>query len=327
MIDRRMFLVGLATVASASLGAEAQPTRKNAKVGILAPSAGPLPMNEVFVQALQKLGWVKDQNLLMETRYMAGREAAAAPLLGELVGLGPDVLVVWATAAALAAKQGAGQIPVVFVATGDPLRLGLAANLAHPGGNMTGIAAVAEQEEYAKRLGLLKEVLPSIARVAVLVTSDGRALMEASRQTMMTAAQALKLELQEIHVETPGELPAAIRKAKAQGAQALYVWPSGLTFVVGKQLAELALANHLPSVHPFAESAGAGGLLSYSASLTEIARRAAWYVDKILRGARPGDLPIEQPTTFELVVNLRTARALCLTIPASVLLRADQVIE
>jgi putative ABC transport system substrate-binding protein len=144
---------------------------------------------------------------------------------------------------------------------------------------------------------------------------------------MTAAAKELKLELDEVVAETPAELEAAVRKAKDRGAQALYVWPSGLTFTFGKQLAELALANRLPSFHSFGEGAAAGGLLSYAPSLTDIARRGAVYVDKILRGARPGDLPVEQPARFELVINMKTAKALGLTIPPALLLRADQIIE
>ena len=198
---------------------------------------------------------------------------------------------------------------------------------AHPGGNVTGVPAIAGIEEFAKRLALLKEAVPSVVRVALLVAPDGRPLLEFSRRTMTAAAEALKVELSEVHVTTPDDLGTAIGTAKRQGAQALYVWPSGFTLSFGRQLSELALASRLPSIHPFAESAVSGGLLSYSASLTDIARRGAAYVDKILKGANPADLPVEQPTKFELVINLKTAKALDLTILPSLLLRADEVLQ
>jgi putative ABC transport system substrate-binding protein len=215
----------------------------------------------------------------------------------------------------------------VFLATGDPVSLGLVTSLSHPGGNLTGIPAIASSEEFAKRLALLKEVVPSAIRVALLVAPDGRVLWNLNHESMTAAARSLKLEIEEVFVQAPGDIESAVRKAKRQGAQALYVWPSGFTLRSGKQLSDAALAAGLPSVHPFSESAAAGGLFSYAASLTEIARHGAVYVDKILKGAKPADLPVEQPTKFELVVNVKTARALGLTIPQSVLVRADKIIQ
>ncbi len=280
-----------------------------------------------FEQSLQELGWIKGKNLNVEVRTAAGREGAVLNILSELAGLSPDVLVVWGTSGALAVKQVTSRIPVVFLATGDPVGLGLVSSLARPGGNLTGIAAIASSDEFAKRLELLKEAVPAVTRVALLVGPDGRALMNLSRPAMMAAASAVKLDLREVQVDTREGLPTVISKAKGQGAQALYIWPSGFMLGAGQLLSELALANRLPSIHPFSESARAGGLLSYAASLIEIARRGARYVDKILRGAKPSELPIEEPTTFELVINLKTAKALGLTIPQSLLTRADQVIE
>jgi putative ABC transport system substrate-binding protein len=197
--------------------------------------------------------------------------------------------------------------------------------VARPGGNLTGISFDAAVDTYAKGLQLLKEAVPALTRVALLLTSGPRT--EIGRQTMASAARELKLELHEVVMATPAELDVAVRKAKDQGAQGLYIWPSGLTLSSGKQLSALALANRLPSIHPFRESAVAGGLLSYAPSLTDIAGRGAVYVDKILRGARPADLPVEQPTKFELVINLKTAKALGLTIPQSLLVRADEIIH
>jgi ABC-type uncharacterized transport system substrate-binding protein len=277
--------------------------------------------------ALRGLGWVNGQNLAIEVRTPTGPEGTVDRAVAELVSLDANVLVVWGTVGALAAKQSTTRIPVVFLATGDPVSLGLVTSLAHPGGNLTGVPAIASSEEFPKRLALLKEAVPSIARVAVLVGPDGRTLWNLNRRPMIAAATALRLELMEALVDSQNDLEPTVRKAKRQGAQALYAWPSSLTLRAGKELSDVALTASLPSVHSFSESAVAGGLLSYAASLTDIARRGAAYVDKILKGAKPADLPVEQPTKFELVINLKTAKALGLTIPQSVLVRADRLIE
>jgi len=302
----------------------AQQAGKILTIGVLSP-ATPNPLDAAFERSLEALGWVKAQNIRIERRYSGGRPEALAPLAAELVHLGVDVLVAWSPAGALAAKRATSQLPVVFLAVGDPVAFGLVSSLARPGGNLTGVSFDAALETYPKGLQLLKEAVPALTRVALLAASDPRTAI--GRQTMTAAAKELKLELHEVVVATPAELEVAVRKAKDQGAQALYIWPSGLTFSFGKQLAELALANRLPSIHPFRDSAVAGGLLSYAPSLTDIADRGAVYVDRILRGARPADLPVEQPTKFELVINLKTAKTLGLKIPSALRARADQVIE
>jgi putative ABC transport system substrate-binding protein len=324
-MERRTFLALVPGLLAAPLAAEAQQARRPPKVGYLSPALGPSPIDEVFEQSLQGLGWVRDQNVRIERRYSGGRQEALGPLAAELVGLGIDVLVAWSPAGAVAAKRATSQIPVVFLAAGDPVSFGLVSNLARPDGNVTGVSFDAALEMYPKGLQFLKEAVPALTHVALLTASDPRTT--AGRRTMAVAAKELNVQLDEVVVETPAGLAAAVRKAKDQGAQALYIWPSGFTFSFGKQLSDLALANRLPSIHPFRESAAAGGLLSHAPSLTDIARRGAVYVDKILKGAKPGELPVEQPTVFELVINLKTAKALGLTIPQSLLLRADQVIE
>ena len=230
-----------------------------------------------------------------------------------------DLLVAWSPAGALAAKRATTQRPVVFLAGGDPVNLGLVPSLAKPDGNLTGIAL------EAKRLQLLKETIPGLMRVALPSSSEQS--IASARQKLMTAARELNLELQEVVVATPAELDGAVRHAKDQGAQALLIMGSGLTYSFRKQLADLALSHRLPSMSAFREAAVAGGLLSYAPSLVGIAERGAVYVDKILKGAKPADLPIEQPTEFELVINLKTAKALGLTIPSSLLACPDQVIE
>ena len=331
MIDRRTFIAGTgAVLLAAPLAAEAQQPRKTVTIGILAPYApysGRPAAEDVFERSLQDLGWISGRNVRIEIRTPVGPEGAVATPAAELIALGVDVLVVWGTVGALAAKQATSKIPVVFLGTGDPVSLGLVSSLAHPGGNLTGVTAIASSEEFAKRLELLKEAVPSVARVALLVSPDGRTLMNLNRQMMTVSAKALGIELREVDVQTPEGMETAVRKAKGQGAQALYIWPSAIALASRKQMSDLALENRLPSIHPFTENAMAGGLLSYSASLSHIAQRGALYVDKILKGAKPADLPVEQPTKFELVINLKTAKALGLTIPPSLLGRADELIQ
>jgi putative ABC transport system substrate-binding protein len=308
-MDRRVFVIG--STLSLLIGPRApcaQPALSPSKIGVFAPFEGGAPVQDVFEQSLRALGWINGQNLTIEVRAPTGPAGTVARAVADLISLDAHVLVVWGTVGALAAKQSTSRVPVVFLATGDPVSLGLVTSLAHPGGNFTGIPAIASSEEFPKRLALLKEAVPSIGRVAVLVGPDGRTLWNLNRQPMMAAASALTLELQEVLVETDSDLEPAIRKTKRRGAQALYVWPSSLTLRAGKQLGDFALTASLASVHPFSESAVAGGLLSYAASLTDIARRGAVYVDKILKGAKPADLLVEQPTKFELVVNLKTAK-------------------
>jgi putative ABC transport system substrate-binding protein len=308
-----------------AIAAEAQQAAKIPKIGYLSPAAGRNPIDETFEQSLQALGWRRDHNVRFEQRWAGGRPDQVAPLAAELTGLHVDVIVAWSPAAALAAKRATNQTPVIFLAVGDPVAFGLVPNLARPGSNVTGVSFDAALESYGKGLEILKEANPSLRTVALLAASDPRTI--AGKRTMAAAARVLGLELQEVDVAAPRDLETAVQKARDRGAQALYVWPSGLTFSFGKQIAELAVTNRLPSIHPFRESVVDGGLFSYGPSLAEIARRGAVYVDKILRGAKPADLPVEQPTTFELVVNIKTAKALGLTIPPSLLFRADSVIE
>ena len=304
---------------------QAQQVGKVATVGVLSPASHRAEAHAAFEQSLQSLGWASTHNLRLETRYSAGRPEALDPLAAELVGLGVDVLVAWGGPAAVAAKRATSRIPVVFLAAGDPVRFGLVSSLARPGGNVTGVSFDTGPEIDAKRLQLLKELVPTLARVALLVPSDTPRRMDT--QTIMTIAkQALNLEVREIEVRAPADLDTAVRKAKEEGAQALSIWTVS-SVVWGRQHSELAIALRLPSIHWFRESAIAGGLLSYSSRLTDIAARGALYVDRILKGAKPAELPVEQPTKFELVVNLKTAKALGLRIPPSLLLRADMVIE
>ena len=301
---------------------------RSARIGVLAPNITPSTSIQVFEQALHGAGWVEGQNLHVEARTPTWQDTAAVErAISHLIATRPDVLVVWGTVGALAAKRATDQIPIVFLATGDPIGLGIVPSLARPGANLTGVTAIAALDEFGKRLSILVEAVPAVSRVALLVGPDGRHLLELSRPTLEAASRTLKVGLLEILVEKDDDLPRSVQWAKDQGAQALYVWPSGFMLGAGRRLSELALTSRLPSMHPFLESAFAGGLLSYAASLTEIARRGASYVDRILRGAKAGEMPVEEPNKFELVINLRTARALGVTIPPPLLQRADHVIE
>lgn len=302
----------------------AQQAAKVATVGVLAPSAGRNPIDVAFEQSLQDLGRARNLNIRIETRYSAGRPDVFDSLAAELIGLGADVLVAWSVPAAVAAKRATSHIPVIFLAA-DPVRYGLVSSLARPGANVTGVSFDVSPDIYVKALGLLKEAVPAVARVALLVPSGSPRLGDALT-TIAAARQALNLEVSKVEVRVPANLEADVRRAKEQGAQALYVWTHD-PFVWGRQLSELAIANRLPSIHWYRESAMAGGLFSYAPSLTDIAVRLAAYVDRILRGAKPAELPVEQPTKFELVINLKTAKALGLRIPPSLLLQANEVIE
>jgi putative tryptophan/tyrosine transport system substrate-binding protein len=310
----------------AALGAEAQPTGNTARIGYLTPVVGRNQIEEAFEQALQELGWSRGRNLQIESRYSGGRQDTIAPLVAELVGLRLDVIVAWSAGFGLAAKHATSQIPVVFLSMlADPVDLGLVSNVAHPGGNVTGVG-IDDRGLDAKRLELLKAAVPALRRVTLLRSSE-QTLTSKRRGLLTAAAQELRLDVDETAVTTPAELEAAIRQAKDRGAQALYVVPSGFTFAFLQDIVALALAQQLPSLHGYRESVLAGGLLSYAPSVTDVVRRGAVYVDKILRGAKPGDLPIEQPPKFEFVINLKTAQALGLTIPTTLLFQADEIIR
>ena len=322
----RLTAVGAVLLLALALGAAAQPTGKTARVGYLTPVTGRNQVEEAFEQTLHALGWTRGQNLTIDSRYAGGRQDTIAPLVAELVGLKPDVIVANGPGFGLAVKQATRQIPVVFLSMlADPVALGLVSNVAHPGGNITGIG-IYELGLDAKRLELLKEAVPALRRVTLLRSSE-QTLTSTRRQHLTAAAQALQLDVDETHVTTPAELEAAIRQAKTRGAQALYVVPSGFMFSFAHDIAALALAQQLPSFWAFREGVLAGGLLAYGPSPQDVLRRGAVYVDKILRGAKPGDLPVEQPTKFDLFINLKTAQALGLTMPPSLLVQAEQVIE
>jgi putative ABC transport system substrate-binding protein len=311
---------------TSSLAVAAEQTRSVAHIGYLSPALGRTAADQTFEDALRERGWVKGQNITIDYRYSAGRQDPTSALTAEIVQLHPDVIVVWGPPFALAAKRAAGKTPIVFFVLTDPVAWGIVSSYAHPGGNITGITTFASNDIIAKYLELTKEALPSLTRLAVLLSTEQMVNSE-HKGVMAAAARSLSIDLDEIEVETPSDVADAIERAKARGAQAIFVWPTGLAFSVAKQIADLATSKGLPSIHPYVEGARAGGLVGYGPDFPEEVRRGASYVDQILKGADPGSLPVEQVSKYRLVLNLKTAKALDLTLPLTLLARADEVIE
>jgi putative ABC transport system substrate-binding protein len=308
----------------------AQQSSKVWRIGYLGPPTETAPhLVKAFRDGLREFGYVEGRNIAVEYRWTtkAGAALDDDALLAnarELVAQRVDVLAVSIDPAILAARQVAGNTPIVMMNVSDPVELGLIASLAHPGGKITGLTRLAP-ELVGKNLQLLLETVPGARRIALLVRSDSMAplLVTNARQ----AAEKRGLALQVVEVNTPAELDAAFASLKRGRAEALLVGGNGMFFTARARIAELALAQRLPAMFAFTEHVEAGGLLSYSASSAENYRRAAAFIDKILRGMNPGDIPVEQPTKFELAVNMKTAKAIGVVIPQALLLRADRVID
>ena len=328
-MKRRELLALLSGVAAIwPLAARAQPAGKVPRIGWL---GGPTresaePFVREFQRGLKDLGWVEGQNIVIEWRFAGGREERLPDLAAELVRLRVDLIVVPSTPTALAAKNATKTIPLVTVAGGDPVGLGLVASLARPGGNITGSTSTVAREIAGKQLALLKETAPKVSRMAVLwnPTTPGNAL--ALREAEI-AARGLGLELQLLEARSLNDFDDAFAAMTTKRAGALLVLGDVMFVTHRIRLADLAAKNRLPAMYVQREYVEDGGLMSYGPMFSELFRRAATYVDKILKGAKPADLPIEQPTKFELVINLKTAKVLGLTIPESLLVRADEVIE
>jgi putative tryptophan/tyrosine transport system substrate-binding protein len=306
--------------------AEAQQPSKIPRIGYLSGVGSETDSLKGLRQGLRDLRYVEGKNILVEFRFAEGQLERLPSLVAELVQLKVDVVVAAPLSAIRAAKQATKTIPIVMVTTGDPVATGLIDSLARPGGNITGLTRFT-RELSGKRLELLKEVVPTISRVAVLwdanVTTPGIALKEYE-----AAAPGLKLQVQSLEVRGPNpDLEGAFQGAVKRRANALVTILNPLLNRYRKQIAELAIKHRLPSMYEATDYVEAGGLMSYSASDADLFRRAAVYVDKILKGAKPVDLPVEQPTKFELLINLKTAKQIGLTIPQSVLYRADKVLK
>jgi putative ABC transport system substrate-binding protein len=325
----RRAAVTLALAFGALLGTvagEAQPARHIPHVGFLVRGApSPSANVEAFRQGLRDLGYVEGRNVIIDYRYTDNRDDRLDALAADLVQTRVDVIVTWGSLAIDAARRATREIPIVIAYTSDPVQSGWVASLARPGGNVTGLSANA-RELSAKRLELLKEIVPGASRIGVLFQRADRASAEQVRE-MESAARALGMALHTWDITAVDQLVPAFAAMADGGMQALVVVQNSFMTDREQEILRLAAARRLPTVYQFRRSADAGGLVAYGPSPTDMSRRAAGYVDRILRGAKPADLPVEQPVKFELVVNLKTAKALSLTIPPSVLVRADEVIR
>jgi len=277
-----------------------------------------------FVQRLRELGWRDGDNVTIEYRWAGGRSDRFAEIAAEFVRLKVDVIVTSGTPQVLATKQATSVIPIVFARVGDPVANGLVASLARPGGNVTGLS-VQTDELAGKRIEILREVVPSLRRVAILA-NVGNPFSVVELGEAQAAARMLGLEFDTLEIRHAEDIAPAFEVMKGR-AEALYVCPDGLVDANKIRINTLALGARLPTMHGYREYVEAAGLMSYGANLPDLYRRSADYVDKILRGANPGDMPVEQPTKFDLIINLTTAKALSLTIPKSLLLRANELIE
>jgi putative ABC transport system substrate-binding protein len=326
-MDRRAFLAGAAALLAAPLAAQAQPAGKAWRIGFLTSDVkdASTPRVMQFTQGLRDLGYVEGRNFILEIRNAEGRTERFSALAAELVNLKVDVLVAVSTPAALAAKHATNTIPIVMTVVGEPVQVKLVESLAHPGGNITGLSIIAP-ELAAKRLDLLKQTLPKLSRVAVLWNS-GNAGMHPRFQETQLAARALGLALASVTVQSPDDFERVFGTLSSARPESLLVLADTVTVANRQRTVEFAANNRVPAIYEVRSFVDTGGLMSYGVDLSDHYRRAAVYVDKILKGANPANLPVEQPTKFELVINLKTAKALGLTIPPSLLLRADQVIE
>jgi putative ABC transport system substrate-binding protein len=326
-LSRRRFIqISLGTLlAPRALGA--QPVTRTARVGVLASSTEEnfAPNVQVFREALRTAGWVEGQNLLLEVRYAGDGYARLPELAAELVKLKVDVIASLGTPATEAAKRSTTTIPIVMESLADVVGTGLVSNLARPGGNVTGVSGFAP-ELSGKRLDLIREIRPNAARVAMLANLANAASSQVMRATQ-SAAQQMRIQLSIVDVRQPGELDAAFDTMTRGRNDAFVLAVDPLLFSQSRRIIDLAARHRLPAVYETRQFPEAGGLLSYGPGTHQRFARMAVYVDRILRGAQPGDLPVEQPSTFELVLNLKTAKSLRLDIPRSLRLRADHVIE
>ena len=305
--------------------AEAQPQAKIPRIGFLSASR-PQPQHEAFRQGLRELGYVEGQNTVIEWGFAEGNLDRISHHAAELVRLRVDFIVTGGPSATRAAKEATSTIPIVMAFDNDPVGNGFVAGLARPGGNITGLSTLAP-EISGKQLELLKEIVPRLSRVAVLGTSTQPGNAQALRETEL-AAGALGVKLQYLDVLGPKDIETAFRAAgKGRADAVLMLVPPRVASSKRKEIVDLAVKIRLPAIYPWPEFVEDGGLMTYGASFTDLFHRAATYVDKILKGAKPGDLPVEQPTKLEFLINRKIARVLGLTIPLSLLARADQVVQ
>jgi len=325
-MERRIFVIGVAFGAlTKPFATRAQNESKVHRIGYINLRAGPVPQDEAFVQALRELGYVEGRNLIIDYRWAAGKEEELNLLAAELVALNVELIVTASTAATSAAKRATSTIPIVMAAVADPVGSGLVTSLRYPGGNVTGMTQLSS-DLAGKRLQLVHEILPRARRMGALA-SGGLLSSSLLFAALRAAAQTMGLELITQRVTKAEELPGAFMEFQRAGAHALFVQVSPLTVDQRNTIIELAAQHRLPAMYEIRSFVDAGGFVAYGPDAVAMYRHAAIYVDKIFKGAKPADLPIEQPTRFELIINLKTAKVLGLTIPQSLLLRADEVIQ
>jgi putative ABC transport system substrate-binding protein len=320
-----LFVLLTLALLAVPLAGEAQPAAKMPRVGVLVSNSQSATSTqlEAFRQGLRERGYVEGQNIVIDYRYGDGKLDRLPKLAAELVALNVDLIVTSGTPPTWAAQQATRTIPIVMTLVGNPIAAGFIASLAKPGGNITGLTTISP-ELGGKRLALLKEVFPKVSRVAVLVDPAITGALQDTR----AAAEVLGVTLLPLEVRGPNpDLERAFRTATTERVGALLVAPGPATELDRKRVVDLAAKNRLPAMYGPREFVDVGGLMSYGPSFPDSFRRAATYVDRIVKGAKPADLPVEQPTKFEFVINLKTARALGLTIPQAVLIRADEVIQ
>src|SRR5215510_260653 len=311
----------------APLTAEAQPASRLPRIGFLGNSTAALEANLIgpFREGLRDLGYVEGRNVLIEYRWAEGKYERFPALIGELLALKVAVIVTAGTPATLAVKKATTSVPLVMTAVGDPVGTGIVPSLSHPGGNITGLTAIATEID-AKRLELLREVVPSVSYIAVL-WNTASPLQVLEEKQVHSAAQVLRMRVLSLGVTNEEEIKNALAVMAKERPGALLVLADRLLLHHRALIMDFATRYRLPGVHAYRELVEAGGLMSFGPSYADMHRRAAYFVDRILKGAKPGDLPVERPRTFELVINLKVAKALGLTIPQSVLLRATEIIQ
>jgi putative ABC transport system substrate-binding protein len=331
-MKRREFIAATAALLVSPRRSRAQGTRR--RLGFLAiGEAGPWAgepgqirtVENAWLDGLRNHGWIDGRNLTIEYRYTQSLDRLTA-LAADLIALSPDLLIASGPQAAVALKSATASIPIVFVAVADPVGIGLVQSLSRPGGNITGLATLVPGDFTAKRLGILREIVPSASKIAILINLGNPMHKLALAEEVPRAARTLGVTLLVVEATTAEELDTAFASAAAQHADAIDVFGDALTIFQAPRVIALAAKHHLPASYLFRQFAS-GGLIVYGPDIADLFRRAGRYVDKILKGTKPSDLPVEQPTKFELVINMKTAKALGLTVPPSLLVRADEVIE
>jgi putative ABC transport system substrate-binding protein len=323
---RRAFITVLGGIfLTRPLAVLAQPAA-TATIGFLGPTNPSVATTRIgaFEERLRRLGWTKDANLRIDYRWAEGRTERFAELAAELVRSNVRVIVTWGTETAMAVKQASSTIPIVFTIVADPVGSGLVARLRRPGGNATGLSTQ-HTDAVGKRIDLLREIIPSLRKVAILVNILNHGSLQELREAQQITA-ASGIEIDEMEIRGDRDIPLALGELK-KSTQALFVSSDALLNANREQISAFAQGRRLPTIYGYRDGAAAGGLISFGPNYEDLFRRAADFVDRILRGSSPADIPVEQPTKFELVINLKTAKALGLDVPASVLVRADEVIE